>query len=264
MSDKINAQIENFHRLTRVYENLKKKGKANITSGMIQSRLNMLENHWKQFATQHAALMESRTAVQEKHEYFTKDCFSIAEESFMDQQAQLLDLREELVGTQPRAVNATLPSGHAEGGEVRQRALLPRINLPTFDGRYSEWAPFHDLFVSLVIKDTSLSNVDRFHYLRGCLKDEAADLIRNIKTTESNFERAWTALQERFQNKRRLLRSHLAKLTDLQPVKKESSAELKRLYYATWDVVEALADMGRPDPTDWIVHLTVERLDLRE
>ena len=39
--------------------------------------------------------------------------------------------------------------------------------------------------------------------------------------------------------------------------------ELKRLYYATWDVVDALADMDRPDSTDWIVHLTVERLDLQ-
>lgn len=57
MADKINSQIEIFHRLSRVYENLKKKGAANITDGMIQSRLNMLENHWTQFATQHAALM---------------------------------------------------------------------------------------------------------------------------------------------------------------------------------------------------------------
>ena len=130
----------------------------------------MLEAHWKQFVTQHTELMASRTTEQEKHEYFTKDCYSIAEEAFMDQQAQLLDLREEIIGTLPHATNTTLPSGHAEGGELRQRALLPRINIPTFDGRYSEWAPFHDLFVSLVIKDTSLSNVDRFHYLRGCLR----------------------------------------------------------------------------------------------
>ncbi|XP_076668215.1 uncharacterized protein LOC143368894 [Andrena cerasifolii] len=113
------------------------------------------------------------------------------------------------------------------------------------------------------MKDTSLSNVDRFHYLRGCLKGEAADLIRNIKPTESNFKHAWTTLQERFQNKRRLVRLQLVRITELQPVKRESSAELKQLYYATWDVVDALADMGRPDPTDWIVHLTVERLDLQ-
>ena len=70
------------------------------------------------------------------------------------------------------------------------------------------------------------------------------------------------ALKERFQNKRLLVNAQLTILKELPTVTSESSAELKRLFYGTWDVVGALAAMGRPvTTTDWLVNMTVERLD---
>ena len=51
---------------------------------------------------------------------------------------------------------------------------LPNLNMPTFTGKYSEWMQFYDTFNSLIDSETSLSQTQKFHYLKSSLKDEAA------------------------------------------------------------------------------------------
>ena len=87
-------------------------------------------------------------------------------------------------------------------------------------------------------------------------------MIRNHTTTDDNFQPVWDALKERFQNKRLLVSAQLTLLNELPSLKSESSAELKRLFYGTWDVVTALAAMNRPvTTTDWLMNMTIDRLD---
>ena len=262
MADMIPEQIDLYHRLTRVYDNLKKKGVAKITEGSVQARLDLLMSLWDKFSKQHSIIVRSRTEELPRNDYFTQDCFGLCEESFLEQRGSLLDLLRELTRKTEPIVHVARTSGGAPAAETRSRATLPRIPLPSFDGRYSEWQAFHDSFVSLVIKDPTLMDVDRLHYLKGCVKGDASTVIRNHTTTDDNFQPAWDALKERFQNKRLLMSAQLTILNELPTVKSESSSELKRLFYGTWDVVGALAAMNRSvTTTDWLVNMTVDRLD---
>ena len=43
---------------------------------------------------------------------------------------------------------------------------LPSINLPTFSGNYQEWLSFHDLFSCMIHENESLSDIQKFHYLK--------------------------------------------------------------------------------------------------
>lgn len=54
---------------------------------------------------------------------------------------------------------------------------LPDINLPTFDGSLQNWLEFRDVFESLIHKNESLSDIQRFHYLRASMCNEPAQLI---------------------------------------------------------------------------------------
>lgn len=45
-----------------------------------------------------------------------------------------------------------------------QEVKLPRINIPTFNGKYEEWVAFYDAFHSLVDM-SSMSDVGKFHQL---------------------------------------------------------------------------------------------------
>jgi len=114
-------------------------------------------------------------------EYMKQDVPALAEEAYLVNKGLLLDLKS--------ALHAKVPAP-AETAKPTARTTLPRIQLPTFSGKYEDWPAFRDLFKSIIGKDTSTSSVEKLHYLKTCLKGEAELLIRSLTTTDENFERA--------------------------------------------------------------------------
>lgn len=140
---------------------------------------------------------------------------------------------------------------------------LPRINLPKFSGLYTEWISFRDLFLSLVVNNENLSNVQRLHYLKASLTGEAAIVIKNISVTDANYATAWSELQTRYENLRVIVTSHLHAIFDLTPMKSECASELKRVSDVINDSVHALHNLGRNPDDDFVVAITVRKLDQR-
>ncbi|XP_074028312.1 uncharacterized protein [Leptinotarsa decemlineata] len=64
---------------------------------------------------------------------------------------------------------------------------LPEIVLPKFNGNFEDWLEFRDIFDSLIHKNESLTNIQRFFYLRGALEGTAAASIKNIQYTSDNY-----------------------------------------------------------------------------
>lgn len=89
---------------------------------------------------------------------------------------------------------------------------LPTINLPTFEGSYDQWLFFRDTFNSIVHNSTSLSSVEKFHYLRLSLKGEAASVISSLEICEENYDTAWQLLKNRYENKPLLINNHVEAL----------------------------------------------------
>jgi hypothetical protein len=141
------------------------------------------------------------------------------------------------------------------------RNVLPRIQLPQFSRRFEDWPVFRDLFQSIVVEKSSLSKVEKMHYLKTSVKGDAEQLIRNLPSTEDNFELAWTPSE----NKRLLVRSYLAAFTSILRMKADSVADLRRIYYGVVSTVGALEGIGRPisDGMDLFVHFVVELLDAK-
>lgn len=67
---------------------------------------------------------------------------------------------------------------------------LPRINIPAFSGSYKDWPSFKDLFESAVDSKATLSNTQKFYYLKSLLKNDAARLIQHMPVTESAYKTA--------------------------------------------------------------------------
>jgi len=74
--------------------------------------------------------------------------------------------------------------------------------LPTFEGDTCSWLHFRDTFEALIFNNTTLYNIQKFHYLRDSLKNEAKDLISNLKITNEKFLVAWQLVKQRYNNKR--------------------------------------------------------------
>ena len=92
------------------------------------------------------------------------------------------------------------PRSHTSSTHIK----LPTIALPTFEGDTCSWLHYRDTFEALVVNNTTLSNVQKFHYLIPSLKNEAKDFISNLQITNQNILVAWQLVTQRY-NKKRLI-----------------------------------------------------------
>ncbi|XP_076284663.1 uncharacterized protein LOC143211104 [Lasioglossum baleicum] len=252
-----------FGRISRAVENLKKLGKTNMTKGTIQTKLATLESTWAEFQSQDLQLDTNATAEDRKAAYFTEELFEETEDMFCIQKGQLLTLLDDLEREMgppaaPSADNAPLPSSGR-----RSRSSMPRIDLPTFSGRFAQWTRFRDLFTALVIKDDDWTDAERFHYLSASLSGEAAELINRIPITGSNFVKAWELLQHRYQNRRLLIAAQFDLLFNATPCIAHTAGELTAILNNTCNVASNLNSLDVPvdDASHWVVHQTVQKLD---
>jgi hypothetical protein len=106
---------------------------------------------------------------------------------------------------------------------------LPVIALPTFEGQTCSWLHFRDTFEALIVNNTTLSNVQKFHYLIASLKDEAKDLICNLPITHDNFLVAWQLVTQRYNNKQLIAMMHAKQLRQMPQVKRGEASSLRQL-----------------------------------
>lgn len=146
---------------------------------------------------------------------------------------------------------------------VRNNIKYPTINLPSFSGQYHDWLEFHDIFQSLIHRNTSLGDVEKFYYLKSCLKADAADVIKSLEVTESNYAVAWNLLTERFQNKRLITNNHIRTLLNLNCISKESSTSLRTLSDELNKHLRCLKALGHPvDMWDTLlIQILIPKLD---
>ncbi len=99
----------------------------------------------------------------------------------------------------------------------RKRTVnLPKLPLPRFEGNLLKWTTFHDSFTSAVHNDASLSDVQRFQYLRGQLDGEAARAIEGLALTNDNYNKAQDILAKRFGQKHKLINAYMRALWEIE------------------------------------------------
>lgn len=141
---------------------------------------------------------------------------------------------------------------------------LPTINLPTFDGNYLKWLEFRDTFESLINLNDSISDINKFHYLRTSLEGSATIVIKSIEFTSKNYSLAWKLLCERFDNKKVLINNHLKALFNMDPLVRESHKAIRYLIDHFLKNLRALENLDQPiDKWDVLINFIIcSKLDL--
>ena len=103
----------------------------------------------------------------------------------------------------------------------------------------------------------------KLQYLKSCLIGTAADLVKEVATTNANYESAWQSLKARFSNPRLIVNTHLTALMELPQLKRESAEELRACSDETQRIVRALTNLGMPVQhwDVWLVYILAGRLD---
>ncbi|XP_018056578.1 PREDICTED: uncharacterized protein LOC108692704 [Atta colombica] len=144
----------------------------------------------------------------------------------------------------------------------RKYSMLLSAKFTDIFRQYDEWFPFFNTFNSVIHSNTSLSNTQRFQYLRASLTGDASAVVSSLELSDANYDVAWSIHKERYDNKRVIVQTHVSAIFDLPTMTRENVVELRRLSSVTKHL-HALQTLKRPTMhwDDLLVHLLTSKFD---
>lgn len=146
-------------------------------------------------------------------------------------------------------IKADLNSSHISTDNHSQsplsRVRLPKIQLPTFSSNIKHWPEFFDIYNALIHNCSSLTEVEKFHYLISSLRDDALALVRVFPITGDHYIDAYNALVARYQNKRELAFSCWRDILTLN-LKLQNTSDFRRTLYGIDENLSILKKINLP------------------
>ena len=140
---------------------------------------------------------------------------------------------------------------------------LPPIKIPVFNCDYNKWLEYKETFESLIHQNNSLNEIQKFHYLRASLGDNAIKVIQSLEFSAKNYLEAWDLLCKRFDNSRLLVNNHLKSIVNLESLTRESVIGLRNMIDSVNKHLRALKSLGLPTEhwDAWLIYLISIKLD---
>ena len=223
----------------------------------LPTRLANAENLLNDFSSVHIQLLSLNENKQDEYE---KE-FSDFEDKFFTGLTKATALNKELnVDQQSETSQVSVRSNNCSPSS---NVKLPAIDLPIFNGSSDKWLQFFDTFNGLIHEDTNLNNIQKFYYLKSCLKDNAEAVISSLEVTNNNYDIAWSILKERFQNDKMIILSHVRALFELPSMQKESYSQLRKMIDEINKNIRVLQSFKQP-VDEWstlLIYLLCSKLD---
>ena len=136
----------------------------------------------------------------------------------------------------PDPVNQHPVLAATAGQSATKSTRLPKLILKKFNGETYQWQSFWDSFSSSVDTNESLSDVEKFNYLRNLCEQGAASTIAGLALTDANYKVAVDLLKKRFGNVDVVINSHMDRLLKLPQLNNSNDVRKLRVLY---DSIEA-------------------------
>ena len=124
------------------------------------------------------------------------------------------------------------------------RVKLPKLTPKSFSGEIEQRRPFWDSFESAIDHNVSLSEVDKFNYLRYLLTGKVAEAVAGLSLTADNYKEAVAVLKRRYGNAQVIIGKHLEILLNLEAVSDGKVGALRKLYNDVEIQVRSLRSLG--------------------
>ena len=144
-------------------------------------------------------------------------------------------------------IDFVLAENEAESGSAKStngngnkhlasRIKLQPLRLKEFSGRLQDWQQFWDGFCSAVHENEDVATINKFQYLLGLLKGDAALAIAGLPVKAANYYEAIAILTNRFGQRQKIIDSHMDALMNLPSCKESNNLSALRELY---DIIEA-------------------------
>ncbi|XP_045455994.1 uncharacterized protein LOC123665778 [Melitaea cinxia] len=248
--------------IQKAQTNIKKCPKQRLTEGYIKTRLKTIDEYWETFKETHKNLLKCTPREQRGVlPYFLNEEYYSYEDLYICLKGDLTDLLSNM-DSKPKIFEESNSSNLLQNAQS-SFAKLPRIQLPTFSGKYEDWPTYQDLFLALV-HNTTINDVQKLHYLKTSVTGEAEMLLRHIKITQDNYKGAWELLKTRFGNKKMIVFSILKRLFGQKKVSHQLAYQIKNLLDTTTECISSLKNLNICTDT-WdpiLIFIVGQKLDL--
>uniref|UniRef100_A0A1B0CVT7 Peptidase A2 domain-containing protein n=1 Tax=Lutzomyia longipalpis TaxID=7200 RepID=A0A1B0CVT7_LUTLO len=138
---------------------------------------------------------------------------------------------------------------------------LSPLTVPEFDGQYSAWMGFKDLFTTVVDKNQTLNDCQKLYYLHSFLKGEAKAVVEHLPLTSANYVIAWNLLVDRYDNPMSIAMSHIRKFMNVPRLSEPTPEAIRKTQTAMSSAVQAIDALGMKQRDIWLISFALERLD---
>ena len=121
---------------------------------------------------------------------------------------------------------------------------LRKLEIAKFGGDPMTWQQFHNSFTDAIHNSVSLTNVEKFKYLRSLLVDEALHCISGLPLTNDNYENALKLLKDRYGNNQIIISAHMNALVKLPKVRNNDIRGLRKFYDDIESNIRSLSSLG--------------------
>ena len=110
-------------------------------------------------------------------------------------------LRSTLVVPSPTSVPSAPSTDLSSSAREWSRVKLPKLTIQPFGGDLTTWTPFWELYCAAIHDNPSLTDMEKFDYLRSLPEHTALDAILAFSLTAPNYMKAVSVLKKHFGNK---------------------------------------------------------------
>ena len=144
----------------------------------------------------------------------------------------------------PWSAASPLPTVNPLSATVTQ-VRLPKLSIKPFDGNVTTWTTFWDSYSAAIHDNPTLTEMDKFNYLRSMLRRSAYEAVSGLLLTAANYKEAVEILKRRFGNKQMIVSRHMDALMSLEAVASANNmVGLRRLYDSVETHIRGLESLG--------------------
>ena len=140
-----------------------------------------------------------------------------------------------------------------------QTVKLPRLNLPTFSGKFTDWPSYWDSFTAMIHGNISLSKIDKFKYLMSSLEGDAKDTLLGFNLTGAQYDQAVAHLKDRFDKTEFIIHEYYNELSKI-PRCRNKTSELRKSFNFIETRLRSLESIGEDVENNHIVSLIKSKL----
>ena len=124
-------------------------------------------------------------------------------------------------------------------------AKLSKLTLSKFNGEVLSWQSFWDQYSVAIHSNSSLSDIEKFNYLRSYLTEATSECIKGLSLTSANYQKAVEILKERYGNTQILISSYMDVLAKVPMADNMRDIDkLRRIYNSLETSVRNLTGCG--------------------